>query len=168
MDCLRDDGFEALSTGRRGLDLAGFPGRQNSFNSPYVTRETDSSSSMIRKPFSPISSTDSSMSNAANIFDDLNRKHNEMLQKTLTSSNNNNNTMSCSTPASKTMSTAEIENRTPQATPSTVCSSIPMSMAITTTPAVTKQMIVPAKSTAGEEIEYSFEERRAGFVVGPR
>ncbi|KAL6580505.1 hypothetical protein OROMI_008529 [Orobanche minor] len=163
-DCLRDDGFAALSTGRRGLDLAGFPGRQNSFNSPYVTRETDSSS-MIRKPFSPISSTDSSMSNATNIFDDLNRKHNEMLQKTLASSNNNNNTTSFSTPPSKTMSTAEIENRTPQATPSTVCSSIPMSMAITTTPVVTKQMIVPAKSGAGEEIEYSFEERRAGFVV---
>ncbi|KAL6509467.1 hypothetical protein OROGR_022777 [Orobanche gracilis] len=165
-DCLRADGFAALSTGRRDLDLAGFSGRQIPFDSPYVTRETDSSF-MIRKPFSPISSTNSSMSNATNIFDDLNRKHKEMTQLA-SSNNNNNNTTSFSTP-SKTMSTAAgLENRTPQATPSTVSSSIPMTMAVTATPIVTKQVMVPAKSAAGEEIEYSFEERRAGFVVVQR
>ncbi|KAL7146470.1 hypothetical protein ABFS83_06G043000 [Erythranthe nasuta] len=167
-DCHRDDGFAALSSGRRGLDLAGFPVKQHSQNMQNV-RETESH--MQRKPFSPISSTDSSKSNITNILEDLNKKH-DILQKALAT----NTSTPYSTP-SKMVSTvgAEVENRTPRAmsimsvpsTPSTV--SIPMQMAIT--PAVPKHMAVVAAApsaavkTVDGEIEYSFEERRAGFVL---
>lgn len=169
-DSHRDDGFLTLSSGRRGLDLAGLPAKQHSLNL-HNAREAESP--MTRKPFSPISSTDSSKSNATNILSDLNRKHNEMmLPKTLTS----NNTTPFSTP-SKALSFVEVENRMPQAmaaipvpsTPSAV--SIPMQMAVTplpmqktTTSAALQMAIVPAKSV-DEEMEYSFEERRAGFVL---
>lgn len=170
-DSLKDDGFMTLSSGRRGLDLAGLPAKQHSL-SMQSGREIESP--MMRKPFSPISSTDSSKSNATNILSDMNRKHNEMLPKLLTS----NNSTPFSTP-SKMISAAEVENRMPQAmaipvpsTPSTPSAvSIPMQMAMTPLPmqkalmSVPLQMaIVPAKSV-DEEIEYSFEERRAGFVL---
>nr|GMD52040.1 65-kDa microtubule-associated protein 3-like [Ipomoea batatas] len=141
-----DDGFSALSAGRRGLDIAGLP--------------------MMRRPFSPISSTDSSRSNATNVLDELNRKqqqqHSEIVQKTL------------STPV-KTIPipnpNVEEENRTPMAmpipipsTPSTV--SIPMQTAITPAPlSVVPYNAAKAMEEMSEEIEYSFEERRAGFVV---
>lgn len=120
---------------------------------------------MMRRPFSPISSTDSSRSNATNVLDELNRKqqqHSEMVQKTL------------STPV-KTIPipnpNVEEENRTPMAmpipipsTPSTV--SIPMQTAITPAPlSVVPYNAAKAMEETGEEIEYSFEERRAGFVV---
>lgn len=163
--------FYFLISGRRGLDLAGLPVKQHSLN---LQNARDLESPMMRKPFSPISSTDSSKSNVTNILDDLNKKHNGMLQKTLTS-----NSTPFSTP-SKMISMAEVENRTPQAmaipvpsTPSMV--SIPMQMAITPasmqmaiTPAPMQMAIIPAPSAAksvDEEIEYSFEERRAGFVL---
>ncbi|CAI9774090.1 unnamed protein product [Fraxinus pennsylvanica] len=150
----RDDGFQALSSGRRGLDIAGLPLKPHSFNPPNAH---EIESPMMRKPFSPISSTDSSKSNATNIMEDLNRKHNEMLQKTLTSNNT-----PFATP-SKTISTPDEENRTPKtmaipvpSTPSTV--SVPMLTAITPASRVLESM-------KDEEIEYSFEERRAGFVL---
>lgn len=151
--------------GRRGLDLAGLPVKQLSFN-------MQNESPMMRKPFSPISSTDSSRSNATNILGDLNRKH-DTFQKTLT--NNNVITPLFTTP-SKMISTTDLENRTPQSlaipVPSTpATASIPMQMAITpmhkaiTTPASMQMAIVPATKLVSEEIEYSFEERRAGFVL---
>ncbi|XP_051142490.1 65-kDa microtubule-associated protein 3-like [Andrographis paniculata] len=158
-DCFRDDGLaSSLSSGRRGLDLAGFPVKQHSFNLES-SREIDPP--FTRKPFSPISSVDSSKSNAANILEDINKKQNDMLQKTLL-------TQPFSTPSKpSTFPTLDPENRTPQAmaaipipsTPSTV--SHPMQMVLT-----------PAKPPAPgipihDEIEYSFEERRAGFVVVP-
>ncbi|KAL8539634.1 hypothetical protein ACS0TY_001298 [Phlomoides rotata] len=161
-DSHKDDGIAALSSGRRGLDLACLPVKQQlSFN-------LQNESPMMRKPFSPISSTDSSRSNATNILDDLNRKQNDAFQKTLTNS--------ITTP-SKMISTTDLENRTPQSmaipfpsTPSTA--SIPMQMAITPMhkalmPASMQMAIVPAAAIkpVNVEIEYSFEERRAGFVV---
>ena len=119
---------------------------------------------MVRKPFSPISSTDSSKSNATNILEDLSRKHNDMLQKTLSSNN-----ASFTTP-SKIISAVEEENRTPKAktipvpaTPATV--SVPMQTAVT--PALFAAPPCNSKPVDDipEEIEYSFEERRAGFVL---
>ncbi|KAK6135291.1 hypothetical protein DH2020_030974 [Rehmannia glutinosa] len=166
-DSLRDDGFAALSSGRRGLDLAGLPVQQHSLNLQFA-REMESP--MMRKPFSPISSTDSSRSNVTNILDDLNKKHNEMLHKTTLTSNN-------STPfttPSKMISMTDVENRTPQATPFPVPStpstvSIPMQMALTPAPKQTAttvpMQLANARKSVDEEIEYSFEERRAGFVV---
>ncbi|XP_041989636.1 65-kDa microtubule-associated protein 3-like isoform X1 [Salvia splendens] len=165
-DSLKGNGFQTLSTGRRGLDLAGLPASQHSLN---LLNGREIESSMTRKPFSPISSTDSSRSNATNILGDLKQKHNDMMPKMLTS----NNSTPFSTP-SKMISAAEVENRMPQvmatpvpSTPSTL--SIPMHLALTPMqnplPSSTLQMaITPAKSV-NEEIEYSFEEKRARFVL---
>ncbi|CAH9085387.1 unnamed protein product [Cuscuta europaea] len=121
-----DDGFSSLSTGCRGLDIAGVP--------------------MVRNPFSPISSTDSS--SRSNILEELNRKHNVMIQKTV-----------FTTPV-KTVPQVEDENRTPPipSTPSTVCT--PMQTALTPVP---HTGVSYGKGV--EEMEYSFEERRAGFLV---
>ncbi|KAL3521451.1 hypothetical protein ACH5RR_019600 [Cinchona calisaya] len=160
---LRDDGIASLSAGRRGLDVAGLPLKKHSFGA-VSSRELESP--MVRKPFSPISSTDSSKSNATNILEDLNKKHNDMLQKTLTSNSNT----SFTTPT-KIIPAVEEENRTPKAmtipvpsTPATV--SVPMQTAVTPAPFVD---VLPLNSkqvdSIPEEIEYSFEERRAGFVL---
>lgn len=122
---------------------------------------------MMRRPFSPISSTDSSRSNVTSVLDELNRKqqHSEMVQKT------NSNTTPLSTPV-KTIPIPYVdeENRTPMAmpipipsTPSTV--SIPMQTAITPAPLTVVPYNAKAVEEMTEEIEYSFEERRAGFVL---
>ncbi|KAL3524191.1 hypothetical protein ACH5RR_017025 [Cinchona calisaya] len=158
---LRDEGIASLSAGRRGLDIAGLPVKKHSFGA-VSSREGESP--MVRKPFSPISSTDSSKSNAANIFEDPNKKHNDMLQKTLSSNNT-----SFATP-SKIISAVEEENKTPKpmtvpvpSTPATV--SVPMQTAITPAPSVILPLNSKPVDEIPEEIEYSFEERRAGFVL---
>ncbi|KAG9157346.1 hypothetical protein Leryth_004987 [Lithospermum erythrorhizon] len=192
---LRDDGYATLSPGRRGLDIAGLPEKKLSFSAREV--ETP----FMRKPFSPISSTDSARSYATNILQDLNRQQ-DMLQKTLPSSNikfatpsksmsttvqEENKTsqlmaspMPC-TPStipvplfatpSKTMSNFEEVNKTPQSvaapippTPSTV--SVPMQTTITPAhPVISLNVAKLAAEMPEESIEYSFEERRAGFVL---
>ncbi|KAJ9553157.1 hypothetical protein OSB04_017202 [Centaurea solstitialis] len=153
----REDGFAALSAGRRGLDIAGLPASRK-----HSLSETEPSQQIFRKPFSPISSTESSKS----LLEDLNRKH-EMLQKTFQTSSNNNTPFT--TPSKIPSSVTEDENRTPKTnmipmipcTPSTV--SVPMQTAMT--PA-TVSCLNQIKTTIPEEIiEYSFEERRAGFVL---
>ncbi|XP_073021268.1 65-kDa microtubule-associated protein 3-like isoform X3 [Primulina eburnea] len=153
LDRLRDNGFAALSSGSRGLDIAGLPLKLHPFE---VLNACELESPITRKPFSPISSTDSSNSNATNMLEDLHKKHSEMLQKTLLTSNNTQ----FSTPP-KILATTREENRTPHTmpnpvppTPSTV--SIPMQTGLT--PALKDKYI-------GEEMEYSFEERRAGFIL---
>lgn len=148
-----------MISGRRGLDLAGLPVKQQHSLNLQNGREMESP--MTRKPFSPISSTDSSKSNVTNILGDLNRNHNEMLPKMLSI----NNSTPFSTP-SKTISAVEVENRIPS-TPSTL--HIPMQMAVTPmqkpiTSAPLQLTMTPAKPVE-EEIEYSFEEKRAGFVL---
>lgn len=142
------------------MDLAGLPLKKQS----NTVNGCEIEKTMTRKPFSPISSTDSSMFNATNILEDLTRKHNEMVNKMLPSSHN-----PLSTPV-KTYTTEE-ENRTPvvvppipvPSTPSTV--SAPMQTAVT--PA--HNALVPYNSKPVEEIpqeiEYSFEERRLGFLL---
>lgn len=140
------------------MDLAGLPVKQQHSLNLQNGREIESP--VTRKPFSPISSTDSSKSNATNILGDLNRNH-DMLPKMLAS----NNSVPCSTP-SKMISAIEVENRMPS-TPSTL--PIPMQMAMTPmqkplTSTPLQMAITPAKSVE-EEIEYSFEEKRAGFVL---
>lgn len=154
----REDGFAALSAGRRGLDIAGLPASRK-----HSLSEVEPSQPIFRKPFSPISSTESSKS----LLEDINRKH-EMLQKTF-QSNNNTPFTTTTTPSKITLSASEDENRTPKTnmipmvpcTPSTV--SVPMQTAITPAP---KNCLNQNKETIPEEIiEYSFEERRAGFVL---
>lgn len=70
---------EILDIGRRGLDIAGLPVKKHSFNAVNAHVE----SPMVRKPFSPISSTESPNPNAVNLLEDLSRRHNETLQKTI-------------------------------------------------------------------------------------
>ncbi|MFS7960801.1 putative microtubule-associated protein, MAP65/Ase1/PRC1 [Helianthus anomalus] len=154
----REDG---LSAGRRGLDIAGLPA-----NRKHSISETEppQPQQIFRTPFSPISSTESSKTNIS-LLEDLNRKH-EMLQKTFQTSNNN----TPFTTPSKTLiiSATDDENRTPKTnmipmvpyTPSTI--SVPMQTAMTPSIGVDqiKKMMIPE-----EIVEYSFEERRAGFVL---
>lgn len=159
--------FSLLYIGRRGLDIAGLPVKKHSING---VNAQEVESAMGRKPFSPISSTESSKSNiTTNLMEDRNRKYNETLQKTIPSSNN----APLFTPPSKMVSNAvvEEENRTPikmgipvPSTPSTV--SVPMQTVMTPAapPRVVPYSASPIKQIA-EEIEYSFEERRAGFVL---
>ncbi|XP_052186489.1 65-kDa microtubule-associated protein 3-like [Diospyros lotus] len=108
-----------------------------------------------RTPFSP---------SATNLMEDVNRKQNEISQKTVRSINTQFTT------PSKTLSAAEEENRTPKAmpipmpvTPSTV--SVPMQTTLTpAAPPVPKALPVLVEEIP-EKIEYSFEERRLGFVL---
>ncbi|GFY81967.1 microtubule associated protein (MAP65/ASE1) family protein [Actinidia rufa] len=158
----RDDACPALSAGGRNSNIAGFPLRNHSLNAVNA-REVESP--MKRKPFSPISSTESSKSHTTTtLMDDLNRTQNEMPQKTL-----KNNNSQLSTP-SKTISAAEEENWTPKAmpihmppTPSTV--SVPMQTAMTPAHPPIPYTTGNRVEETPEEIEYSFEEKRAGFVL---
>ncbi|XP_038685225.1 65-kDa microtubule-associated protein 3-like isoform X1 [Tripterygium wilfordii] len=155
----QEDGFAVLSAGRRGLDIAGLPARNHSLGTAN-SREPESP--RMRKPFSPISSTASSKVNINNSLEDPNISHAEMLQKTLPT-----NDLSFTTP-SKTSVTDE-DSRTPRAAPIPVPStpatvSIPMQTATTPAPPPIAFGVNPVDDVP-EEIEYSFEERRAGFVV---
>lgn len=153
----QDDGFTALSAGTRGLDIAGLPIKKQSFN----PREIDSP--MMRKPFSPISSTASSEANT--MLEDLNRPQPKILHKTVSSNN-----IPYTTPSKSQLpppSATDEENRTPKtmpipvpSTPSTI--SVPMLTAMTPAP---PSAPVPYNANPVEETEYSFEERRAGFVL---
>ncbi|KAF8413054.1 hypothetical protein HHK36_001030 [Tetracentron sinense] len=202
----QDDGFAALSAGRRGLDIAGLPVKKHSFN---AANPLEIESPMTRKPFSPVSSKIPSKANTTNFPEDLNRTHNGSLHEALPCNNTLlttpsklcsngslhetllGNNMPLTTPSklcsngslhetppgnnkplttpSKFSSMVVEENRTPKAmlirmhvTPSTV--SVPMQMAATPVPPC---VLFGAKTVEErlEEIEYSFEERRAGFVL---
>ncbi|KAI7751580.1 hypothetical protein M8C21_004146 [Ambrosia artemisiifolia] len=149
---------------RRGLDIAGLPANRKHSISEV---EPSQPKQIFRTPFSPISSTESSKTNIS-LLEDLNRKH-EMLQKTF---QNSNTTTPLTTPSKTLISATDDENRTPKTnmipmvpcTPSTV--SVPMQTAMTPAPPSSmgvnqiKKMMVPE-----EIIEYSFEERRAGFLL---
>ncbi|XP_044505219.1 65-kDa microtubule-associated protein 3 [Mangifera indica] len=152
-----DDGFSTVSAGIKGLDMVGAPMKKHSLGSNACEPE----SPLIRKPFSPISSTTSSKSNITNLLDDFNTHSETTSQKAIPP-----NDFSYTTP-SKTTAIVDEENRTPKAmpirllppTPSTV--SAAMQTAMTPAPAPT----APIPRVIPEEIEYSFEERRAGFVL---
>lgn len=155
----QDDCYSALSAGRRGLDISGLPMKKHSFGAGSV-REAETPT--MRVPFSPISSTASSKTN---MTDDMNNMtHGETLQKTLATNN-----LQFVTP-SKTTFMVEDENKTPNAlailpvpsTPSTV--SVPMQTTMTPAPPPVC-FGVKVVEDISEEIEYSFEERRAGFVL---
>ncbi|KAK1399623.1 65-kDa microtubule-associated protein 3 [Heracleum sosnowskyi] len=158
----RDDEVAALSAGRRGLDIAGLPVKKHSFNASNNDHEVELP--ITRKPFSPISSSESSKAHADNISEDLNKQHGGMFQKTLTS-----NITPFTTPT-KLTSIAYEENRTPAktmtvpvpCTPKTV--SVSMQTIMTPAPQPFACGATPIKEFH-EEIEYSFEERRAGFVL---
>ncbi|KAI4347450.1 hypothetical protein L6164_008263 [Bauhinia variegata] len=150
-----DDGTPYLSSARRGLDIAGVPMKKHSFGASGSVRDIESP--VVRQPFSPISSTVSSRANMTSVTDNL---QDEKLQKAIALNNVPFNT------PSKTATVVDEQNRTPKAmpipvptTPSTI--SVPMNMTMTMTPA---HALVPFGDLI-QEIEYSFEERRAGFIV---
>ncbi|KAL0341104.1 UNVERIFIED_CONTAM: microtubule-associated protein 3 [Sesamum radiatum] len=158
----KDDGLAPPSSGRRVVSMAGPPAKQQS---PNLVNARQRESPMVRKPFSPISITNSSKTNATNTFEDRNKRHKEKLHKTPITNNK-----PFTTPP-KTISIAEQENRTPQttgisvpSTPST--SSLPVQTPTTPSPLQTTiTPVLSTKKTVHEEIEYSFEERRAGYVL---
>ncbi|XP_071711388.1 65-kDa microtubule-associated protein 3-like [Rutidosis leptorrhynchoides] len=113
----------------------------------------------LRKPFSPVSTKQPSQTNNVTEVD---RKH-DMLQNTKTI--RNNTVVPFTTPSKTAVFGSEAENRTPpkkliqMLPPSTPFTpSAPMLTAMTP---VVKEMMVPEE----EYIEYSFEERRLGFVL---
>ncbi|XP_010536523.1 PREDICTED: 65-kDa microtubule-associated protein 3 isoform X2 [Tarenaya hassleriana] len=160
------DGVAALSSGRRGLDIAGIPTRKLSINS-YDQLQ----SPLVRKPFSPISTA---VASKANITAPPNPKINREppLQKTLIPPTNDNTPFT--TPLKNSSKTLlEEEKHTPKnvpvipvpCTPATV--SVPMQTAVTPAP-IPLHASTPFPARLGEEpeeVEYSFEERRLGFVV---
>lgn len=140
---------------RRGFGIAGVPVKRHSF----CDREIEESP-LMRQPFSPISSTVSSRENMANNTADEANRQSEKLQKTFALKN-----VSFITPSKAAASTEE--NRSPKVmsipvpTTSSVVS-VPMNMTMTPAPPLS----VPFRSNSVvQEIEYSFEERRAGFLL---
>ncbi|KAL2454929.1 65-kDa microtubule-associated protein 3 [Abeliophyllum distichum] len=149
-DDLRDEG-------RTDLETSSIPAKQHSLN---IMNACETESPKMRKPFTPISSfTDSSKPNATNNSEDPNQKCNETFQKALPNIN------TPFTTHSKIISAMEEENRTPRTRPSTP-STVSDSMQTAMTPAPPAVLPLNDKPTeVAEEIEYSFEEKRAGFVL---
>ncbi|XP_042496812.1 65-kDa microtubule-associated protein 3-like [Macadamia integrifolia] len=139
-----------LDEGRRGLDSAGLSVKLHSVDAANAG-DVDS---LLRKPFSLVSEA-----NTPNLMEDMNK-----VQKVFPSNN-----MATTTASKLAPLPDEEENRTPKAipvsvpaTPSTV--PVPMQTAMTPVPS----SVLFGANTMGEkpeEIEYSFEERRAGFIL---
>ncbi|XP_021746682.1 65-kDa microtubule-associated protein 3-like [Chenopodium quinoa] len=163
----KDDNNGGQSTARRALDIANLPTRNFTFSG----RESDPTT-VARRPFSPISSVASSRANG-DFFDDQNILQNNSVQKSLAKNETSQKVASVSNTSvvtpSKKIPAGDEENHTPNkmlfpppTTPMTVSAPMQTSM----TPAPSKPLfgdnLVGEKD---EEIEYSFEERRAGFVL---
>ncbi|CAN1827535.1 65-kDa microtubule-associated protein 3 [Linum perenne] len=155
----QDDTFSTFSAGRRGLD--GFPVKAQSFGG------RDPDSAVLRKPFSPISSTASSKSNVLEVT--THHGGDNAFKKTLLPINNDlSYTTPTKTAAITPMTAADEENRTPKVLPMIMPAITPSTASIPMQTAMTPAVVVPSSSAeemAPEEIEYSFEERRAGFVL---
>ncbi|ERN13288.1 hypothetical protein AMTR_s00041p00052270 [Amborella trichopoda] len=161
----QDDSFAALSAGRRGLDIAGLPARKQSL---YSTNNPEPETpSTQRKPFSPVSTKPNTASNS--LLDDHVKLQNINFAKNAPIKTTN----LPSTPSTNKhqISATDEENRTPQSiavpflnTPSSV--SMPMQTAMTPMHMVsaTPAALFGHVQRSPAEIEYSFEERRAGFV----
>ncbi|CAA3005754.1 65-kDa microtubule-associated 3-like [Olea europaea subsp. europaea] len=149
-DHLRDEG-------RIGLETSSIPAKQHSLN---IINTCETELLKIRKPFTSISSfTDTSKPNATNL-EDQNEKNIETFHKTLPNIN------TPFTTPTKIISATEEENRNPRPRPSTPSSTVLVSMQTAMTlapPASLPRTDKPIEDA--EEIEYSFEERRAGFEL---
>ncbi|KAK8559444.1 hypothetical protein V6N13_026867 [Hibiscus sabdariffa] len=158
-----DDAIPAFSALRRGLDIPDIPFRKHSSG---VMNANELESPLVRKPFSPMSSTVSSKaSSITNMVED----NGETIQKMLPA-----NDLSYATPL-KRMSLADEENRTPKVsvpmqTAMTPVSTVPVPMQMAMTPAppipfsTSTTTATNAVQEIPEEIEQSFEERRFAFV----
>ncbi|GFZ15242.1 microtubule associated protein (MAP65/ASE1) family protein [Actinidia rufa] len=115
-----------------------------------VNNACEIESPMKWKPFTSISSTESPKSNTTILAEDFNRKQNETSQRTLQS---NNTQIAVNATPSKLISAPEEENTAP------TTMSVPMQTATTPAP------VICSDGNPAVEVEYSFEERRAGFVL---
>lgn len=148
------------------MDVAGIPVRNQSFGG----RELESP--MKRKPFSPISTpakTTTTNNTTTNLPEDPNK---DVAQKALPPTFSHIMPFATPTKTTSSVIAAEEENKTPRAFPIPVpttpyTASIPMHTSMT--PGVPNLMIPYAPSkvdeVVAEEVEYSFEERRAGYYV---
>lgn len=144
--------------GRRTSEIAGRLVKQHS--TAAKARETESR--LIRKPLSPVSLAISSKANIANFLED----------KTIIQSGRLHTSLPCvKTPKgarSKYISVGDGENRNPKTLPIPVPTtpptmSAPMLMALTPATPCVSSSAKPVKKTV-EQVEYSFEEIRAGFI----
>ncbi|KAJ0113701.1 hypothetical protein Patl1_00276 [Pistacia atlantica] len=155
----QQSGSFATCSGRRTSEIAGDLVKKRPSG---AAKAREAESQLVRKPLSPISLAISSKANIANFLEDQKRTQNETLQKPLAGSNT-----AVVTPSKSTFVGNE-ENKTPRTipipvpkTPSTV--TIPMLMAMTpATPSVS--FGAKAVKKIVENVEYSFEEVRAGFL----
>ncbi|GMH18340.1 hypothetical protein Nepgr_020181 [Nepenthes gracilis] len=169
-DDLDDDSGAPSSNVRKGLDLADILVRANSFNGH------EAESHIIRRPFSPVFSQRSPRVNIENSIENQNRSYKDVPEKKIFLKND----LSPKTTAPieptitllKATTDVDEENMTPKVvpipppltTPSTV--SRPMETAMT--PALPLRGGINGgdlEEEIEEEVEYSFEEKRAGFVV---
>lgn len=153
--------FNHLSIlGRRELDFSSQPASH--INSLANAREPEL---VIRKPFAPIASTVQPKTNTTSSIDNANTTSIEPLQKTNPTSN-----VPFTAPLKKiSVATDEDQNMTPKAMsipiPSTP-STLSVAMQTATTPAVAPPPpAFKAEEIPEDDVEYSFEERRAGFVL---
>ncbi|MQL85025.1 hypothetical protein Taro_017537 [Colocasia esculenta] len=155
-----------LSAGRRGLDVAGLPAKKLSFTVSN-TREAEPPAAMPRKPFSPVDTaaptpvTSTPVRPIVSSVDDENRTPQTMHQigapktpKTI------------SVPMQMAVSPAPtLPSLQTTVTPKPAPLPIQMGGPPTPAPTIAYEQAAAACPVHEEEIEYSFEERRAGFAL---
>ncbi|KAJ4882382.1 65-kDa microtubule-associated protein 3 [Raphanus sativus] len=142
----------ALSTGRRGLDVAGLPSRKQSMN-PCEQLQ----SPLVRKPFSPISTT--VVASKANIATPQQLVPNEISSFATPVKNNIIKNLEEEKMMSMLQTPKNVAAMIPiPSTPATI--SVPMQTA--PTPLNNYARLLPEKT---EVVEYSFEERRLAFML---
>lgn len=151
-----DDAISCFSSARRGFDIADFPTRKYSFGAGIVR---DIESPLTRQPFTTISSTISSQENVENAADEFSMQK-QNLQKTLAA--NNFPLTTTTTTISKTDTVVNEENRTPKEKPIPVSTTTPKTVSIHMNTATTP---APFGGDLIQDIEYSFEEIRLGFLL---
>ncbi|KAF7153693.1 hypothetical protein RHSIM_Rhsim01G0147600 [Rhododendron simsii] len=138
------------SSGKKTQEICGIQSKKHTYNG---SKAHDT----VRKPLSPVNSSFISKSNASNI-QDPNTLQNEASQKTLPTYKT-----PVASPAKVIASIEEDEVKTPRTMPipppTTPPTTVSVAMHTVTTPAT------PCVPCYGEEVEYSFEERRAGFIL---
>ncbi|KAI8572606.1 hypothetical protein RHMOL_Rhmol01G0212600 [Rhododendron molle] len=136
--------------GKKTQEICGIQSKKHTY---YASEAHDT----VRKPLSPVNSSFISKSNASNI-QDPNTPQNEASQKTLPIYKT-----PVASPAKVIASIEEDEVKTPRtmpiSPPTTPPTTVSVAMHTVTTPAT------PCVPCYGEEVEYSFEERRAGFIL---
>ncbi|KAG6579651.1 65-kDa microtubule-associated protein 3, partial [Cucurbita argyrosperma subsp. sororia] len=158
-----DEGFGSLPTaGRRELDFSGQLVSQN--NSLANAREPES---VTRKPFAPIATTVQPKTNTTNSINDENTASSDSSQKTSPT----NNMPFATTPLKKTSVPKDDDQGIMTPKPMTIpVPSTPSTLSVAMQTATTPAIALPpsaykAEQIPDDDVEYSFEERRAGFVL---